>query len=121
MSAITDAKVALKGILETVVPTSTYIPARITPPIAIISAGSPYLEDGNTFGTYLVRFAVDLVIPTQANDSATEALDVLIDDVVVTLVNNQYSVDNVSQPYAMETNGATYLAATVSTNKFINL
>lgn len=121
MSVLTTEKEALVELLGEVVPTYAYIPARITPPVAIITPGNPYLSDGNSFGTFLVRFAIDLVIPTQAAELASQALDTLVDDVVVSLVNAKYGVDNVSAPYAMETNGATYVAITVSTNKTINL
>lgn len=121
MSALTDAKVALATVLEPVVTTYPYLPPRITPPVAVITPGSPYLAPGDTFGTFLVRLQIDLVTPTSANETATEGLDTLIDDVVVELVNNGYSVDTVSTPYAMETGGATYLAASVTINKQINL
>lgn len=121
MSALTDEKNVLAGLLTDVVPTFAYVPARITPPVAIITSGSPYLQAGDTFGSFLVRWSIDLVMPTQAAEMSSEGLDTLIDDVVVLLVNNKYGVDNVSAPYAMETNNATYLAVTVSTTKQINL
>jgi hypothetical protein len=121
MSVLTDEKNTLVGILEAVVPTFAYVPSRITPPLAIITNGSPYLQSGDTFGTFAARWDVTLVIPTGANDVTTEALDTLIDDVVVLLVNNKYGVDTVSASYAMEANNATYLAVTVSTTKIINL
>jgi hypothetical protein len=119
--ALKEAKEALATVLNAAVTTVDHIPARIVPPVAIISPGSPYLEDGNTFGKLSVRLEVSIVAPTKANDTSTDQLDSLIEDVLVALYNNKYGVESVSQPYAMETGNATYLAATVSVNTLIQL
>lgn len=114
-------KLQLVSLLEDTVPCLSYVPQRMTPPVAIITTGNPYLESGATYGTFVVRWQITLVFPTASADVSDEAMDNLVDDVVVLLVNNKYGVDNVSAPFAMEANNTQYLAITVSTNKQINL
>ena len=52
MSAITDAKDALKAVLSPHITTYTYVDARPMPPCVTIASGSPYIESGITFGSF---------------------------------------------------------------------
>lgn len=93
-----------------------YIPARIVPPCVMVAQGSPYVESGDVYGTFKTRFSIDVVSATAANDVTTEALDLMIEDALVSLVNQGINIENVAQPYALNTNNATYLAATITIN-----
>lgn len=101
--------------IETTAKVVSFVPERIVPPMVIVTSGSPYVESGNTFGTFKTRFSVEIVSPTAANSTSTEKLDVLIEDCLVALSNSSgLSIEAVSKPYALEANNATYLAASLS-------
>jgi len=87
-----------------------YLPERITPPLAVVQAGSPFLSQGGSFGEFKSRWDITLVTPTGANDVSTEKLYDLLEDSIVALVNSKYSVEEVSKPYALAANNATYVA-----------
>jgi hypothetical protein len=121
MSAITDAKDAIKAVLSPIITTYTYIEARPIPPCVTITAGSPYLQEDITFGSYRLNFSLELTMQTGANDRVTEELDAYIDDIVVALVNAGYGVANVSQPYAMEANNTQYLSVSILCSTVVKL
>lgn len=106
---------------DTTVSALSYIPGRIVPPLYLVTSGSPYIESGDTYGTFKVGMNVDVISATAANDTSTEALDVLIEDALVSLVNSGVSVLSTTQPFQLEANNATYLAATISISKTVNL
>jgi len=107
--------------VDTTVPAYDYIPARIVPPIYLVSSGSPYVESGDTYGSFKVRMNIDIVSATAANDVTTEALDTMIEDALVSLVNMGVGIENVQQPYQLDTGNAQYLSTTVSVTKTISL
>lgn len=89
--------------------TTTFIPERVTPPVAIISAADPYVvETGTTFNSFLVRLEVTLVAGTATNAVATENLDGLIEEAIICL--GGWTVE-VSQPFMLSANNANYLSA----------
>jgi hypothetical protein len=94
------------------VSTYEWIPARVITPAAIIEAGSPYMEQGETFTDFLVRMNVVLLATTAANDVATSALDALICTVIDAL--DTFDIEGVNQPETFEINGAPYLGARVN-------
>ena len=118
MSAIGDMRQAVADVVNTAtsIPAFPYAPGRFVVPSAIVMPGSPYVESGNTFGTVLARFQVELVMGTAANQVSSSGLDDQIENVLVAFINAGYSVDQVSAPYALEANGQQYLAATISIN-----
>tara|TARA_R110000782_G_scaffold104983_1_gene192861 strand:- start:609 stop:866 length:258 start_codon:yes stop_codon:yes gene_type:complete len=75
--------------------------------------GATYVEEGDTFGSFTARYTVDLVMGTASNSVTAAGLDDQIETALIALVNAGYSVEQVSQPYAMEANNASYLAATI--------
>lgn len=116
MSAIGDMRQAIADVISTAttIPAFPYAPGRFIVPSAIVMPGSPFIESGNTFGTVLGRFQVELVMGTAANQVSSSGLDDQIENALVALINAGYSVEQVSAPYALEANGQQYLAATVS-------
>lgn len=116
MSVLGDVREVIADALlvETTAQVLTYVPSRIVPPIYIITADSPYVSASDTFGQFKANFSIEIVSPVSANDTNTEALDLLIEDAVVALSNERISFSTVSQPYGLEANNATYLAASIS-------
>lgn len=54
------------------------LPARVSPPVALVAPGTPYVAGSDTFGTRrAVRLRVRLVVPNA--DSALDELDELIE------------------------------------------
>ncbi len=118
MSVLGDVREAIASVLsaDMSVQGFSYIPGRITPPCVMVAQGSPYVESGDVYGTFRARFSVDVVSATAPNDVTTESLDLMIEDALVSLVNQGINIENVGQPYALDTNNATYLAATITIN-----
>jgi hypothetical protein len=52
----------------------THIPGQLALPGAFVMAGSPYIEQGQTFGERIVRFEVVLCTAQGDNASETSAL-----------------------------------------------
>jgi len=61
---------------------SEYVPERITPPVVIISSGSPYLVPASIKAEYLMNLEITLVAATASNKQATEKLDEMVADVI---------------------------------------
>jgi hypothetical protein len=118
MSEINDAKVQFKtDLVNAGLNVLEYVPERITPPIVIVNAASPYIETAE-FGEYTLGLELVLVASTATNKKATENLDQLIEDVLLALSPLTYAkLTNVNQPYNLQTNNAEYL----STNVYLQL
>lgn len=91
-----------------------YSPERIPVPAIALTYGNPLLEDGGTFADLQVRFVVTLVPETGMNESVTDALDALIETSVLRLIEAEYGVEQVGQPYVLEANNARYLAVDIT-------
>lgn len=109
---------ALREDLQTVVQDGgstvlDYLPERIVPPIAIIAAGSPYVEGGTSYGSFNVRFTVVLVCPSGTNETSTQALDELVTATVVALDTSNWGLERVDQPTMLAHGGANFLSTTI--------
>lgn len=90
-----------------------YVPERIVPPIVIMNSASPYLTP-STLGTeYIMSLELVCVASTATNKKATENLDQQIED-VLNAMPRYARVVRVNEPYEMQTNNASYLAANIS-------
>lgn len=118
MSEINDAKVQFKSDLTTAgLNVLEYVPERITPPIVIVNAASPYVTTAE-FGEYTLGIELVLVASTATNKKATENLDQLIEDALLAIEPLTYvRLTSVNQPYNLQTNNAEYL----STNIYLQL
>ncbi len=90
--------------------TATYLPERVTPPIAIISPSDPYVENGQVYGEYLASFEVLLVAGKASNIVETDALDTMIEKAISALPQ---FFDSCSSPILLEVNNAQFLSAQV--------
>lgn len=102
------------GIQLSAVGVTTYewIPPRVVTPAAIVEAGSPYMEQGDTFSDFLVRMNVVLLAANATNEVATAEVDELICSAIDAL--DTFDIEQVNQPEAFEINGAQYLGARLS-------
>jgi len=118
MSEINDAKVQFKTDLAAAgLNVLEYVPERITPPIVILNAASPYVTTAE-FGEYTLGLELVLVASTATNKKATENLDQQIEDVLNAIEPLNYvRLTSVNQPYNLQTNNAEYL----STNVYVQL
>jgi hypothetical protein len=100
---------------------SSFIPDRIVPPTVVLSPGSPYLEPVLLDrAEYLMRLEVMVIAAHAVNAKASELLDLAIE----TILNGNpgYArILNVSQPYALQTNNAEFLASNLSVDLRITL
>ncbi|TDL43599.1 hypothetical protein [Microbacterium oleivorans] len=86
--------------------TYTHVPGRLDLPGAFVMAGSPYIEQGQTFGERIVRFQVVIATQTGDNLSETSALDELILSAQAALEEDGWVVESIEQPYASDFNNA---------------
>jgi hypothetical protein len=99
-----------------------YVPERITPPIVIISSGSPYLVAETVGNEYRLGLNVTLVASTATNEEATEALDELIAQTVSAISTLGYVIlKAVNTPYRLAANNAEYLATDLNIDLSITL
>lgn len=85
----------------------TYLPERVTPPVAVIEPGQPYMVQGDTFDSFTVRLNVILLAAPASNERATEELDQAICDVIDAV--DTFYADTIDQPSAFSSGGAEYL------------
>ena len=97
-----------------------YIPDRITPPVVIIRAGSPYLTVTTVGNEYDLGLELVLMATTAMNEMATESLDALIQDTLNALPNYAVMTD-VAQPQIFTESGADYYGCVISVNLEITL
>lgn len=92
----------------------THIPGRMALPGAFVMAGSPYIEQGQTFGERTVRYEV--IVCTQQGDNASETseLDELIEAAQAALEADGWLIELVSQPYGMAFNNAQGLVTSIT-------
>lgn len=99
-----------------------FVPERITPPIVIISSGSPYLVAETVGREYRLGLNVTLVASTATNEESTEALDELIAVTVSTISTLGYVIlKSVNTPYRLAANNAEYLATDLNIDLSITL
>ena len=100
----------------TVIP---YIPERIIPPVALIEAGAPYMEIGETFCEFKVQLSVMLFAANATNEEATNQLDQVICDVLDEV--DTFMVDVVEQPGNYEIPAGQYLGTRIQFHTYKDL
>jgi hypothetical protein len=99
-----------------------YVPGRITPPIVVITNGSPYISSGTLGGEYLLALDCVAIAARADNETATEELDGLLASLLTAIEGLQYAaLTGVGQPYTLTANNTEYLAANVSVNILMTL
>jgi hypothetical protein len=99
-----------------------YVPERITPPIVIITAGSPYLVPETISKEYRLGLTLTLVSGTATNEQATEDLDALIAQTLNALAPLGYvAIRQVNPSYRLAANSGEYYAADLNLDLSITL
>lgn len=111
---LTAERRAAQASLTPVVSAFEFLPARFSPPCAIVTPGAPYLTPGETFGEHTLNLDVTLIVPPGDNKGMTTALDGLICRASARLATDGWAVGDVEQPVMLRANNAEYLAATLS-------
>jgi hypothetical protein len=122
MSKIVDARTSVAEVLNEVgLSTHPVLPERMNPPEAIVIARSPYITNGQAFGSYKVNLGVSIVVEPADNAVELDQLDNLIEEVISALVNHNHAVIEVTKPYAWSYNNAQYTAVDVLISNTISL
>lgn len=90
-----------------------HLPERLAPPLAIIAAGSPYLEGGSTYGSFTARFTVVLICAQGTNATVTKDLDREVTTAVIALDDADFGLERVDQPTMLQHGGGNYLSTTL--------
>lgn len=90
-----------------------HLPERLPAPCALLAAGSPYVESGDSFGSYTVRFTVQLVCSVGTNQAETVELDEHITAFLVALDASAWELEQVNQPEMLSHGNAFHLSTTV--------
>jgi len=91
-----------------------HVPARVQLPAAFVMAGQPYVEQGQTFGSSIVRFAVVLLTSPSLSADETDQLDERIEAVQRRLLDAGWTVERVDRPEIQDLNGAEILATVLN-------
>lgn len=115
VSEITAVKAELAlALADAGLDVTDYVPGRVTPPVVIFTAGTPYLAPETVGNEYELSLELKAVSMTADNEMATNALDLLVEQVVHAIAQLNYvRLRQVGAPYALEVNNATYLTADV--------
>ena len=97
----------------------THIPQRPNPPCFIVSPGSPYVEEGETFTEFRCRFDVLILAGHAQNEGETENLDDLIIKSLDAL--ETWDIEGVEQPSQFEINGSYFLGTKITISQDKNL
>lgn len=94
--------------------TYDHVPARVQLPAAFVMAGAPYVEQGDTFGSSIVRFSVVMLTQPSLSADETDQLDERIESVQRRLLDAGWLVERVERPEIQDLNGAEVLATALS-------
>ncbi len=86
-----------------------HVPARPNTPAAVITPGVPYIEPGDTFGSWKVNLVVSLLGRTATNQVVTDELDETITNTIRAL-DPLVDLERVGPYYRYAANNAEYLA-----------
>lgn len=114
MNTLTTHRQALVDLLTGAgLTTVGHLPERPTPPVVIVSPGSPYLAPGDTFGTFRQNWTLVVLTTAATSPVMTDALDDMITRITVALHPSGFVVSTVDTPQTFTAGTATYLGTTV--------
>lgn len=113
MTVLKDLRTDLASKVTTVT-TYDHVPGRVLLPAAVVLAGSPYIDQGDTFGERLVRFQLVLLTHPSLNQIETDALDQTIESTIAAVEKGGWTVESVQQPNTQELNGAEVFATEIT-------
>ncbi|MBB1482496.1 hypothetical protein H5392_01315 [Tessaracoccus sp. MC1865] len=114
MNTMRSLRASIKTALgDAGLPVEDHLPERISPPLVMLAAGSPYVEAGDTYGSFNIRFTVVLVAAQGPNEVATSALDEHVTAALVALDNRGIAVERVDQPTMLAHGNTHFLSTTI--------
>lgn len=103
-------------------------PARVTPPVALVAPGTPYLSGtGEGFGRYQLRALVRLVVDVGDYDQATAELDRLVVAAIPAVENidrpgpDGWAVVEVGEQYQLVAGNAAYPAINLTCTTTVHI
>lgn len=116
MTTLREIREALTSVLEPVsAPVVGAMPDRFTPPIAILVPGSPYVESGSEFGSYLVRHRVVVIAGIGEAAPTAQRLDALIEQTAAEIFDaSGFYLESIDQPTLYVHGQSTYLSCVVN-------
>ncbi len=110
MSVLGDIRQELATVLSSLdLNTYPYLPPKAALPSAVILAGSPYVESGQTMGSRTVRLEVWISVQKGSNQSETDQGDLLVEAAVDLLEEDGWLVEYVGQPTDWDVNNGSAL------------
>lgn len=94
--------------------TYDHVPGRVQLPAAFIMAGAPYLQQGDTFGSWTVRHQAVLLTHPSLNSETTDQLDELLDSVRRRLTADDWLIEQIEQPKILDLSGSEVLAVAIN-------
>lgn len=93
-----------------------YIPARLATPAVYVQPGAPYVSqaDDTTYGHVDIRLEIVCVQRSGNHDRVGAILDETLEEVSEALMHAGYAIEEISQPFALTTNGTEYPAAGIT-------
>lgn len=120
MSALAELRQDLRDALEEQgLKAVEYLPERLSPPVALVSASDLYIEQGLTNCLFKVTLEVTLVAAKAVNERATNDLDTMIESAI--LATGDWFIDSINAPFLLEANNAQYLACKMQLNQNIEI
>lgn len=120
---ISEARQTLTDLItEAGVACSSFVPERVTPPLAIVSPSSTWVESGESFGEFRVSFDTTLVAQMGSNAKVTESIDALLETVLVAVqaAPGFYS-PSISSPQVLAVNNAEFLSVQMTIVQIVRL
>lgn len=116
MSALGDIRAAVVQALEPVgIPVSATLIGRFNPPIAVLVPGSPFVDAGDTYGSFMVRHEVIIIVGVGTNEHVVTSLGDYVSKVVTAIgASDGLFLEQVSQPGLYQHGGNEYLSVVVS-------
>lgn len=99
-----------------------HLPSKLVPPAAVVMSGGPYLEAGETFGSWTLRFDVLVVTDNRGtNDVVTGQLDVMLMTALTAMHESGWVVESIDEPRMLGIQNASYLHTTITVSTTITL
>ncbi len=117
MSAPYDQQKELAAVLTAAgLPTASEVPERLDPPSRYVLAASPWIESGQTVGSWRTHFRVVCVSSAGENEAQMHELGAMVREVIRALGRTRFAVaaQAVDEPAEMATGAGTSLGAAVN-------
>lgn len=104
-------------------PVKDHVPEQISPPVILISTGDPYVENTDTFSRTQKQLHLELFLVAESGENVKkiEKLEDMIQDVIITLTNEDWKFTGASAPFETTINQSIYLASRITASNHFQL